>query len=1376
MSYVNECAGIVCKNGGTCVDQVAAHVCNCVSGFTGTACETNIDNCEGITCNNTGVCLDGINTFSCACDPGWEGTLCQIDKNDCVDHSCANGATCQDGVNSYSCVCPDGYIGDFCQSEINECNSDPCKNGGACTNLVNKYNCTCLAGYIGNNCETNKDECAPNPCIHGTCEDRVNDYLCTCEQGYTGKNCENDINECSSHPCKHGATCNNLVNELTCTCTPGYTGPLCASEIDECLPNMCQNAATCVDLLNAYECQCPAGYSGTNCELDINECLPNPCQNGALCQDVVNSFTCTCVTGFTGKTCESNINECASSPCLNGGTCKDLVNGFECTCTDGYTGVNCRPAVLGDHCSIRPVVCSNILNSQCTSDTCQCMAGFEKTAEAACSKKNCGNLAYLDHGTVDSSAGTLYAAVASFTCNTGYVRSGVASVTCTSAGTWSDAVPTCTIRTCPTIAMPPNGDVVYSPNRDYLSRADFSCSPGYILTGATSRTCQANGAWDGTSPTCVIKVCSVLDAPDDGTVDQHSGNVYGSTATYACNTGYALIGHNSTTCTDTSIWNNPKPVCQIKDCGQLSSPSNGDADVSMGTKYGAVVVFSCNTGYERIGVASVKCLDTGVWSAKPPVCQIKDCGAPPAPTNGIVDTSEDTTYQAVVSYSCKAGFVLNGIIERTCQSDRTWTNEAPTCDRISCGTLVEPAHGHVDLSDGIMFEDVAYFSCDPGYRVTSGDLKRVCLATELWSGNTPVCTINVCATLQHPIHGLVATPMGNTSGAVAEYSCDVGFSILGVNNRTCDHDGVWTGVAPTCGITDCGPVPQVPHGNVTYSPDTVYRSAVMFTCDDGAGYKLVGVASRICQPSGLWSDMQPSCELKDCGLPKAVANGFFTYTSTDVHSVSTYACNYGYGLVGSAAVTCMTSGFWGPLPVCSLDCGDPPVVAHSTVHIPTRTLVGDKATYTCSNGYVVSGSASIQCQTSGAWSKTPICYIVTMGYGEACVSTSQCDTDQATCRTDRGQNMCLCAASGELYDVQTNACLKICNDLPEAQTFPYGWVVHPEVPSAGQIAVYSCAAGYALHGHSVRMCQSDGRWSGVEPKCSFGCPFPTNPLNGYVNTSEGLVAGNRIQYYCKPGYALRGEEFRVCLQDSTWSGSEPTCAIECETLPEIKNGYIDMSDGRWEGVHVIYVCHNNYALAGDSIRKCEYTGRWSGLEPTCGFAMFPDIVLALGGVLLFIILVDVFAIIFFLIYKFHKKPEVKFDDISKEDVNNTTEIEDFGDNPMVKPQAFSIYGKNYKVPTISHNDDPATPHPPPQPNPASKIISLSLFDKPSAAWKKIFRKDRKYEPEVEERSKDDEVYASRHALHGFPTGPSRDGEYQNSDELDLSFDSQESTA
>jgi len=37
----DPCQGITCQNGGTC----GAGVCACVNGFTGPACETNIDDC-----------------------------------------------------------------------------------------------------------------------------------------------------------------------------------------------------------------------------------------------------------------------------------------------------------------------------------------------------------------------------------------------------------------------------------------------------------------------------------------------------------------------------------------------------------------------------------------------------------------------------------------------------------------------------------------------------------------------------------------------------------------------------------------------------------------------------------------------------------------------------------------------------------------------------------------------------------------------------------------------------------------------------------------------------------------------------------------------------------------------------------------------------------------------------------------------------------------------------------------------------------------------------------------------------------------------------------------------------------------------------------
>ncbi|XP_052212552.1 fibropellin-3-like [Dreissena polymorpha] len=408
------------------------------------------------------------------------------------------------------------------------------------------------------------DECNSNACTNNaTCSDVHNGYTCQCQDGFTGAFCQTDINECSSLPCQNNGTCNDLVNSFSCNCAPGFTGTTCAADINECLTKQCQNGATCVDLVNAYVCQCVAGYTGTNCETDINECSPNPCQNGATCAHSINNYTCTCVAGYTGRNCQIDIDECSPSPCLNGGLCSNEINKYTCNCTSGYTGVNCRPAVLGDDCSVRPAVCSNILNSQCTGGTCQCLAGYEKTGEATCSKKD-----------------------------------------------------------CPDLTAPINGAVQFIPSKDYLSKAEYSCSVGYTLTGISTRTCTATGAWDGSSPTCVIKDCKAITAPSSGTIDQGTGTTYGSSSYFTCNTGYTLIGALSTTCTSAGNWDNPKPVCEIKDCGTLSEPMNGDVDLSQGTKYGAKASFTCKTGHTLVGLPSPTCTSAGIWSSAAPVCQI----------------------------------------------------------------------------------------------------------------------------------------------------------------------------------------------------------------------------------------------------------------------------------------------------------------------------------------------------------------------------------------------------------------------------------------------------------------------------------------------------------------------------------------------------------------------------------------------------------------------------------------------------------------------------------------------------------------------------------------------------------------------------------
>ena len=61
-----------------CVQNFEGSDCSqCVTGLTGTNCDTEIDNCVGVTCSGNGQCVDGINSFSCDCDPGFVGDFCE---------------------------------------------------------------------------------------------------------------------------------------------------------------------------------------------------------------------------------------------------------------------------------------------------------------------------------------------------------------------------------------------------------------------------------------------------------------------------------------------------------------------------------------------------------------------------------------------------------------------------------------------------------------------------------------------------------------------------------------------------------------------------------------------------------------------------------------------------------------------------------------------------------------------------------------------------------------------------------------------------------------------------------------------------------------------------------------------------------------------------------------------------------------------------------------------------------------------------------------------------------------------------------------------------------------------------------------------------
>ncbi len=113
---------------------------------------------------------------------------------------------------------------------------------------------------------------------------------------------------------------------------------------------------------------------------------------------------------------------------------------------------------------------------------------------------------------------------------------------------------------CPTLPPPLNGGVSASGGT-----ATYTCNTGYTLSGLSTRTCQTNGAWSGTAPTCsataVDLQCPELSPPSGGTVRLTSQAPGSGIAVYRCNTGNNLIGSYFLTCQPDGTWNRNAPIC-----------------------------------------------------------------------------------------------------------------------------------------------------------------------------------------------------------------------------------------------------------------------------------------------------------------------------------------------------------------------------------------------------------------------------------------------------------------------------------------------------------------------------------------------------------------------------------------------------------------------------------------------------------------------------------------------------------------------------------------------------------------------------------------------------------------------------------------------
>ncbi|KAI8480409.1 hypothetical protein Bbelb_418670 [Branchiostoma belcheri] len=319
----------------------------------------------------------------------------------------------------------------------------------------------------------------------------------------------------------------------------------------------------------------------------------------------------------------------------------------------------------------------------------------------------------------------------------------------------------CYVPQCPTLTLS-NGAV--SGSRGNGDTLTFTCNTGYNLVGSSTLTCQSDLTWSGSPPTCEALLCPTLTTPVNGAVS--GSNVYGDTLTFTCYTGYNLVGSSTLTCQSDLTWSGSPPTCSIVQCPTLQSPTNGGS--SGDNYYQDVMSFTCDSGYDLEGSASITCQADGTWNDSAPSCPPVQCPLLAAPDYG--EMTGDNYYQSVVTFLCDPGYELVGLPSLICQADRTWSGIGPNCSRVQCPALSSPVNGN--SSGPNFYQDVVQFTCDQGYDLV-GDSSSTCQADRTWSSNVPSCNdIDECSAANGGCDHVCTNTMGSF-----QCSCAAGFTL-----------------------------------------------------------------------------------------------------------------------------------------------------------------------------------------------------------------------------------------------------------------------------------------------------------------------------------------------------------------------------------------------------------------------------------------------------------------------------------------------------------------------------------------------------------------------------------------------------------------------